>query len=576
MTDVPDVLRRISGYITSHVLQRLLGLPSPRTRALRAPSRITVPASDGRSIEADLWAPNTAPGPLPTLLVATPYGRGPLFEALLARPYAERGFQVVLARLANTLEAGKPGFGSPQRDRDDVLAVVDWILRQSWFDGSLALTGPSYLGYVQWTVAEALPAEVKALVPQVTSSRLPRSLRGPGTIDLDSVLRWSLLFDALHRHGPLRSVLRLASARLGKGLGAIPVKEADRQAVGRQLPLFRMFVEHDGNDPFWEQWDFSERVGHVTVPVSLVAAWYDLFLADQLRDYERLRAAGRRPRLTVGPGTHLGLNTLAAGVRETLAWAGAHCGHSRSDEGAPVRLYVMGGGGWRSFAQWPPAGTVCRSWYLHEGNRLAPERPRGQERVDSFAFDPARPTPAVGGARFLRGAGRRDNQFLEGRSDVLTYTSAPLPEDLEIIGEVTADIWVQASQPETNLFVRLCDRGPAGSRNVCDALTRVRLEGTAPTNLVRSGFRLVPPPTCSGVGTGCVCRCQAELIPVSHGPADVRRYSPTLQRSGRRATRFSMTTADRRHSYCPSVRSRTTRLPPTSPPLDDHDLPAVQ
>ncbi|MFB8778017.1 CocE/NonD family hydrolase [Streptomyces broussonetiae] len=504
MVDVRQVLRLLGEHAVSHVTQRVMRLPSPRTRTLEVTRRVTVPAPGGRTIEADLWAPAMLENPLPTLLVATPYGRGPLFEALLTRPYAERGFRVVLAVLSNSIEAGAPDFGSARGDREDVLAVVDWILRQQWFNGSLALSGPSYLGYIQWAVADALPPEVKALVPQVTSSRLPRSLCGPGTIALDSALRWSLLVDALHRHGPLRGLRVVTFARLRDGLKAIPVKDADLRSIGRRLPLFQLLVQHDGADPFWEAWDFSERVGDVTIPVSLVAAWFDLFVADQLRDYEKLRAAGRHPRLTVGPGTHLGLGTLAAGVRETIAWAGAQCGHLRPRDRAPVRLYVLGGGGWKDFDQWPPAGTALCSWYLREGGHLAAEPPHGHEPADLYRFDPARPTPSVGGPLLVRGAGRHNNRSLESRSDVLTYTSAPLSEDLEVIGEVRADIWLLASQPGTNLFVRLCDHGPIGSRNVCDALVRVRPDrGPSPglsgpirvslgpiANLFRRGHRL--------------------------------------------------------------------------------------
>ena len=36
----------------------------------------------------------------------------------------------------------------------------------------------------------------------------------------------------------------------------------------------------------------------------MISGWYDLFLPLQLRDYARLVAAGRPPRLTVGPWGH--------------------------------------------------------------------------------------------------------------------------------------------------------------------------------------------------------------------------------------------------------------------------------
>lgn len=41
-----------------------------------------------------------------------------------------------------------------------------------------------------------------------------------------------------------------------------------------------------------------------------------------------------------------------------------------------------------------------------------------------------------------RGSGRVDNTALEARADVLTYTTAPLEADVEVIGEVSAEIWI--------------------------------------------------------------------------------------------------------------------------------------
>ena len=70
------------------------------------------------------------------------------------------------------------------------------------------------------------------------------------------------------------------------------------------------------------------------------------------------------------------------------------------------------------------------------------------------------------------GAGRVDNTALEARPDVLTYTTAPLESDVEVIGEVSAQIWFRSSLPHADVFVRLCDVDPGGkSWNVCDGLT---------------------------------------------------------------------------------------------------------
>jgi putative CocE/NonD family hydrolase len=57
---------------------------------------------------------------------------------------------------------------------------------------------------------------------------------------------------------------------------------------------------------------------------------------------------------------------------------------------------------------------------------------------------------------------------------VLTYTTPVLEQDVEVIGEVSAEIWFRSSLPYADVFVRLCEVDSQGrSRNICDGLTSV-------------------------------------------------------------------------------------------------------
>ena len=88
--------------------------------------------------------------------------------------------------------------------------------------------------------------------------------------------------------------------------------------------------------------------------------------------------------------------------------------------------------------------------------------------------DPADPTPAVGGPVLLTRDPVVDNHELEERDDVLVFTSAPMAEPLTAMGPVRAEIFVRASLPYFDVFVRLCDVDEEGvSHNVCDGLLRV-------------------------------------------------------------------------------------------------------
>jgi putative CocE/NonD family hydrolase len=210
-------------------------------------------------------------------------------------------------------------------------------------------------------------------------------------------------------------------------------------------------------------------VAEVSVPVSSIGGWYDIFLPGQLRDFRVLQGAGGPARLTVGPWTHIAFTNVP--FQEAVEFGLAYARGEQPPQRAPVRLFVMGEEVWRDFDSWPPSGHPAQRFHLQAGGALSGE-PAGESAPDRYRYDPTDPTPAVGGVRMVRGSGRVDNTALEARPDVLTYTTAVLDRDVEVIGEVSAEIWFRSSLPHADVFVRLCDVDARGrSYNVCDGLT---------------------------------------------------------------------------------------------------------
>ncbi len=449
----------------SHLVQRMLKLPRPVTRDVVVQRDLRVPMPDGVVLLADRWAPRTGGDGLPTALMRSPYGRRGMFGTMLARPLAERGYQVLL-------QSTRGGFGSggtfdPQRqERADGLATLDWVVAQPWFGGSIVLVGMSYLGYVQWAVADRLPSAVKAMIPQVTESALTLEFFRRDGFSLETPFGWGVLTATQERRGAaLRQPFQLR--RTGRALRTLPLDHADLAAAGQRIPYVRDILVHDADSPRWAGIDHRDQVAQVTVPVSSIGGWFDIFLPGQLRDFRILREAGRPARLTVGPWTHTQFTNAA--VREALEFGLPLARGEQPSTRAPVRLFVMGEEAWRDFDSWPPPGYPPRRWHLQAGGGLSTAGP-GESAPDGYRYDPADPTPALGGVRMVRG-GRVDNRRLEARADVLTYTGAALDRDVEVIGEVGAEIWFRSSLAYADVFVRLCDVDPRGrSVNVCDGL----------------------------------------------------------------------------------------------------------
>jgi len=292
------------------------------------------------------------------------------------------------------------------------------------------------------------------------------------------VLGWSTMMTRSAEHGPgLRSLLAQVwqSRRLARAYSHLPLGEADQVVIGRPSQHFQAILQYGPQDDYWKSVDVSSRLAEVNAPAYLMGGWYDIFLAWQLRDYQALRAAGKQPYLLVGPWTHTDFSSGGVTVRESLAWLDTHVkGQPGRIREAPIRLYVMGENTWRDFADWPPPARSER-WYLQPGGALAPSVAPASE-PDHYRYDPADPTPAVGGNSLgaRKHMGPRDNRTLEARSDVLVYTSAALEQDLEVIGPLTAELYVRSSLEYTDFFARVCVVEASGeSINLCDGILRL-------------------------------------------------------------------------------------------------------
>ena len=457
----------MASKLLSEISGRLLRLPAPATRELLVERDLPAAMDDGVVLLADRLAP---PGTdrAPTVLVRSPYGRRGAFGFLFGRLVAERGLQVLVQSIRGTFGSG--GRFDPFNERADGLATLRWLRSQPWHAGPVGTLGPSYMGIVQWAIAD----ELDALAPSVTASQFRGMAYGGGSIALDTALSWMLVLEVQER--------RLAPLLLANGLRRnlprvfehVPIAELDERAFGSQVPYFREWTEQMSPDsPYWDERDFSSAVGDVRAPVQLVGGWYDIFLPWMVEDFHALRDAGRRPQLIIGPWTHTAAGMTGASLRHGVGWLRAHLlGDRGMVSDAPVSVYVTGERRWRELTDWPPPGTTERTFHLAPGARLS------GAPVDSepsrYRYDPADPTPAVGGAMMLEQRPVRDNRPLEARADVLTFTSDPLDADLDALGPVHADIRLRSSRGDTDVFVRVCDVQPDGaSLNVCDGLIRL-------------------------------------------------------------------------------------------------------
>ena len=468
--------------LASALLARLAKLPRAQTEDVVREKDLRVTMDDGVVLLADRWVSRaTRDTPQPTVLVRSPYGRHQAVGLIFGRTLAERGLQVIVQSVRGTF--GSEGEFSPFAERADGLTTLDWIRAQPWHSERIAMVGPSYLGLVGWAVAPEAGDDLAALAVQVTASQFHGQTYPGGSLALETSATWLVMMEVQEsRLGPL--AIARALRRIPAVLKELPLGELDTLSTGGEVRWFRdAMAKPLRDDGFWSARDYAEDVAKVRAPVQFVGGWYDILTPWMLEDFAALQAAGGRTQLVVGPWAHTSPGLVAAGMREALAWLRAHLlDDERLVRPEPVRVFVTGEGeatGWRALTSWPPPRTGERRLWPAADARLRAAAPTdggagGGGGGDGYRYDPADPTPSLGGPLLLARRPVVDNRPLEARPDVLTYTTAPLQEAVEAIGVARVELHVRASAPYFDVFARVCDvDGDGVSRNVCDALARV-------------------------------------------------------------------------------------------------------
>src|SRR6185436_12547486 len=118
--------------------------------------------------------------------------------------------------------------------------------------------------------------------------------------------------------------------------------------------------------------------------------------------------------------------------------------------------------------------------------------------ASTFTFYHADPTPTIGGRLLSPESGYRNDTRLAERADVLTFTGAPLPTDLHVVGTPVLQLSHSCGNRYNDLFVRISEvDGRGRSRNVSDGYLcattdsrNVRIELDAVAHRFPAGSRI--------------------------------------------------------------------------------------
>ena len=136
-------------------------------------------------------------------------------------------------------------------------------------------------------------------------------------------------------------------------------------------------------------------------------------------------------------------------------------------------MFQTGSNTWRAYDTWPVKGATPTNLYLRTDGTLSFDKPTSAATTPyrEYVSDPASPVPYRQrpiSPTYPNGDWRRwevaDQRFVEGRPDVLTYTSAPLDADVTITGALSATLFASTSGTDADFVVKLIDVYPENAQ----------------------------------------------------------------------------------------------------------------
>jgi hypothetical protein len=138
-------------------------------------------------------------------------------------------------------------------------------------------------------------------------------------------------------------------------------------------------------------------------------------------------------------------------------------GKANIDDLAEATIFFTGENKWRNFTQWPAANVQNTVIYLQENGKLNWNKPAAAKSFSEYVSDPSKPVPYTEDVHFSRTVAYMtdDQRFANRRTDVLSFQTDVLTDDVTLAGTVIADLLTSISTTDADFIVKLIDVFPS-------------------------------------------------------------------------------------------------------------------
>lgn len=455
---------------------------------------------DGVRLHTLIFTPAHPAEALPILIERTPYGIAESNSDAINRRYKDLvkdGYIFVLQDIRGRYGSeGQFLMVRPLRDKKDPKSTdestdtydtIDYLLKNAGRNnGRVGIFGVSYDG---WLAAVATVDPHPALKASSPQAPMTDAFLGDDFFH-NGAFRQSYGYEYAKSMESSKEFTNVAFDKDAYDwyLAFSSLAKLTEETAGK-LPTWNAFVAHSSYDDFWKARGAGNYLKQTAVATLVVGGWWDQEdYYGALKTYEALEKhdQDRKNFVVLGPWNHGGWNGRARNLG-AINFGSSTGNYFRSQIQAPWFAYYLKGKGnrneaeavtfqtgsnkWTSWTHWPPKEAVSRDLFLHSGKKLSFEKSaaNSEPESDSYVSDPANPVPyrkrPIQATYDPKGSGWytwlvSDQRFLKDRSDVLSWQSDVLGQDLVVTGDIVAHLFASTTGTDSDWVVKLIDAYP--------------------------------------------------------------------------------------------------------------------
>lgn len=448
--------------------------------------RIKIVMPDGVKLSAFLTKPSEEKA-YPVILVRNPYvSNSFVYEGILPI-FAKYGYAALLVEVrgSQTSEGEWLPFEHEIQDGKDVL---DWIAAQEWCDGNIGCFGGSYLGHVQWAVANSHHPALKSLFIQVYGPTPYDTFwrRGMFRQDIWSVWVTQMMGENRFKAAPAREQLK-------ECMTYRPQNQIGEHFIGEHISWYTNWAANARQtDAYWTKgfWgDFYKTAEEACVPILLEGGWNDIFLRPQIEAYRRIpEEIKKKSRFLIGPWNHGGQcngeisypnsNDDLFFIRNGVEWFDYTLrGMNYPHRLGVIEAYNIGGEEYVAYES-DIAASSEKKLYLAAGG--AADSEAGEAGSAGYVYDPENCPEnewgnILGDSTKTNYGGPRKQRAVGSRSDELYFVSDVMTEDINISGAIRAELYVSSDAEATAFSITVSEVFENGDAiNIRNDITDIR------------------------------------------------------------------------------------------------------